>query len=311
MRRLISTVDLPKEEWLRYRKLGITGTDAGAICGMNPFRSAFEVYQDKLDTDIAEIEDNEAMRQGRDLEEYVAQRFCEATGYKVRRANAIFYNEEHPFMLADFDRLIVGMDAGLECKTVSPYGADKWANGNIPAHYQLQCQHYMLVSKCESWFVAALIYGKELIIREIKRDEELIQYLITIESKFWNENVQKRIMPDPDGTKKCSEEIAKMYFKSDSEKTLRLVGYDETLRRREELNGLIEKLEKEKASIDQRIQLEMREAGYALSENYRVSWLTSESRRIDSKRLKEEKPDLYQDYSRTSTCRRFIVKPVA
>ena len=52
MRRLISTVDLPKEEWLRYRKLGITGTDAGAICGMNPFRSAFEVYQDKLDTDI-------------------------------------------------------------------------------------------------------------------------------------------------------------------------------------------------------------------------------------------------------------------
>lgn len=311
MKRLVSTLDLPKEEWLRYRKHGITGTDAACICGMNPFRSSFEVYQDKISTEIIEVEDNEAMRQGRDLEEYVAQRFMEETGIKVRRANAVFYNEEHPFMLADFDRLVVGSESGLECKTVSPYGADKWANGNIPAHYQLQCQHYMAVSGAKSWYIAALIFGKELVIREIKRDVELTNYLISIEETFWNHNIRNRIMPDPDGTKKCSEEIAKIYFKSDSEKTISLVGYDETLRRREELNELIEKLEKEKASIDQRIQLEMGDAGYALSENYRISWLTSESRRIDTKRLKEEKPELYQDYSKTSTCRRFLVKPAA
>ena len=75
------------------------------------------------------------MRQGRDLEDYVAQRFTEATGLKVRRANAIYQSEEHPLLLADFDRLIVGQKAGLECKTVSPFSADKWADGKIPAHY--------------------------------------------------------------------------------------------------------------------------------------------------------------------------------
>ena len=57
-------------------------------------------------------EGRRAMRQGRDLEEYVAQRFTEATGLKVRRANAIYQNEEHPLLLADFDRLIVGQKAG-------------------------------------------------------------------------------------------------------------------------------------------------------------------------------------------------------
>lgn len=103
MKRLISTVNLDKTEWLRQRKKGITGTDVGAIVGMNPYRSAFDVYQDKITDEIEEI-DNEAMRQGRDLEEYVAQRFCEETGLKVRRANAIYYNEQHPWMLADFDR---------------------------------------------------------------------------------------------------------------------------------------------------------------------------------------------------------------
>ena len=69
MKRMISTVGLSRADWLRTRRQGITGTDAGAITGMNPYVSAFQVYQDKLSTDIQEI-DNEAMRQGRDLEEY-------------------------------------------------------------------------------------------------------------------------------------------------------------------------------------------------------------------------------------------------
>ena len=81
MKRLISTLNLSKEDWLRYRKCGITGTDAGAILGVNPYRSAFQVYCDKNSETIENI-DNEAMRQGRDLEDYVAQRFTEATGLK-------------------------------------------------------------------------------------------------------------------------------------------------------------------------------------------------------------------------------------
>ena len=73
MKRLVSTRNLSKEDWLRYRKCGITGTDAGAILGLNPYRSAFQVYHDKISDTIENI-DNEAMRQGRDLEDYVAQR---------------------------------------------------------------------------------------------------------------------------------------------------------------------------------------------------------------------------------------------
>ena len=144
MKRLMSALNLSKEDWLRYRKCGITGTDAGAILGLNPYRSAFQVYHDKI-SDTFENIDNEAMRQGRDLEDYVAQRFTEATGLKVRRANAIYQSEEHPLLLADFDRLIVGQKAGLECKTVSPFSADKWADGKIPAHYMAQVNHYLAV----------------------------------------------------------------------------------------------------------------------------------------------------------------------
>ena len=79
MKKLVSTLNLPREEWLRYRKQGIGGSDAGAICGFNPYRTAMQVYYDKTSNEIENI-DNEAMRQGRELEEYVAKRFVEETG---------------------------------------------------------------------------------------------------------------------------------------------------------------------------------------------------------------------------------------
>lgn len=310
MKRLISTTGIDKTEWLRYRKNGITGTDAGAICGMNPYVSAFQVYHDKTSEEIEE-NDNEAMRQGRDMEEYVASRFEEETGLKVRRANAIYQNEKYPFMLADFDRLIIGQKVGLECKTVSPYSADKWSDDDIPVHYQMQCQHYMAVSGYDCWYIAALIFGRDFIIRRIDRDEELIKNLVTVEERFWNENVLKHMMPDPDGTKNCSEQISKLYYRSDRDKTIQLLGYDSALKRREELVELIDKLEQEKSSIDQRIQMELQDAGYGTAGDYRVSWLNTVSRRLDTKLFKAENPEMYDKYAKESSCRRFIVKHVA
>lgn len=73
MKKVVSTLNLDKKEWLKYRKQGIGGSDAGAICGLNPYRSAMQVYQDKT-SDKIEDNDNEAMRQGRELEEYVSHR---------------------------------------------------------------------------------------------------------------------------------------------------------------------------------------------------------------------------------------------
>ena len=245
MKRLVSTLNLTKEDWLRYRKCGITGTDAGAILGLNPYRSAFQVYHDKI-SDTVENIDNEAMRQGRDLEEYVAQRFTEATGLKVRRANAIYQSEEHPLLLADFDRLIVGQKAGLECKTVSPFSADKWADGKIPAHYLAQVDHYLAVSGFDCWYVAALIFGKELVIHKIVTDKQV-------------------------------------------------------------LSDQIEQMEQEKTAIEQQVKLKMQDAAYGTAPGYKVSWVSSESKRVDSQRLRKEQPDIFNQYSKNVSSRRFTI----
>lgn len=126
----ISLKGKSREDWLRLRKNGIGGSDAGAICGMNPYSSPMKVYLDKISDEI-DMVDNEAMRVGRDLEDYVAKRFMEETGKKVRRSNFMYVNDQYSFMLADIDRLIVGENAALECKTTNIIYLNKWKNGSV------------------------------------------------------------------------------------------------------------------------------------------------------------------------------------
>ena len=310
LHKFIGTKGMNHANWLEERKKGIGGSDAGAICGLNPYNTAITVYMDKLGLS-SPVADNEAMRQGRDLEEYVASRFTEETGMKVRRANAIYFNPEHPFMLANVDRLLVGQNAGLECKTASAYSADKWAEGKIPAHYEIQCHHYMAVTGADAWYIACVILGKGFVYQKIDRDEEIISNLIQIEKEFWYENVLQRKMPGPDGSK-AADGIISQYYKTAEEGSI--IPLPETaqnaLERRLEVMQLIDRLEKEKAEIDQNIKLYMKDTEVLEGNRFRVSWKNCVSERIDSKKLKMKFPSVYKECCKKSTSRRFLVKKI-
>ena len=293
--------------WLRLRKTGIGGSDAGAICGVNPYSSAMKVFQDKTSKEIEE-QDNEAIRIGHDLEDYVAQRFTEAAGLKVRKSNFMYRSRKCPFMIADVDRLVVGEDAGLECKTASAYNADKWADGDIPLHYVMQCYHYMAVTGKRAWYIAAVILGREFTYRKLEWDDDLIGQLTEVEDNFWNNHVVPGIIPPPDGSKACDEVIQQYFHTARKEAAIKLEGFDERLRRREEILGSIARLEAERKQIEQEVKLYMQDHELARSEYFRVSWKNIDAMKLDARRIREERPEIYADYGKASHSRRFEVK---
>lgn len=303
----ISIKDMSHEDWLKLRKTGIGGSDAGAICGLNPFSSPMKVFYDKNSGDIQEP-GSEAIRQGHDLEQYVAQRFTEATGLKVRCSNYMYRSVEHPFMIADVDRLIVGEDAGLECKTASAYNADKWKDGDIPLHYVMQCYHYMAVTGKRTWYIAAVILGQEFVYRKLTWDDALIQGLVKAEGDFWNNHIVPGILPEPDGSQICNEVLEKYFHTAKKASTIALVGFDQKLGRRDEILKQISDLQREQNKIEQEIKLYMEDNELAASEKYRISWSNVDTSRLDTKRIRQEKPEIYRDYSKVSTSRRFQVR---
>lgn len=295
------------EDWKILRKTGIGGSDAGAVIGVNPYRSTMNVYLDKISIET-EQQENEAIRCGHDLEQYVADRFTEATGLKVRKSNFMYRSVEHPFMLADVDRLVVGEDAGLECKTCNAYNASAWEDQSIPESYIVQCYHYMAVTGKKIWYIACLIMGVGFVYRKLCWDDAIIMGLIETEQRFWYDHVVPRIIPKPDGSDSCSKALNLLYPNAQSDITLELDEVEEKLNRRAEILKEVELLEQEQKEIEQTVKLAMEDCGKAKSGKYRISWENVDTTRLDTKRIKLEKPEIYEQYSTTSSSRRFSVK---
>ncbi len=298
---------MTEKDWMMLRKTGIGGSDAGAIANVNAYRSAMEVYLDKT-TDRDEAPDSEAIRCGHDLEAYVAERFCEATGKKVRKSNYMYRSKKFPFMIADVDRIVVGEDAGLECKTCNAYKASDWANGGIPPSYMLQTYHYMAVTGRKTWYIACLIMGKEFVYRTLTWDDDVINLLIRAEDEFWNKHVVPRIPPAPDGSESCSDALAKLFPSASKKEAIELKGFDDALERRSQIVTEIEKLQSEQAILEQKIKLAMEDHEQGYAGNYRITWSNVESVRLDTKRIKTEMPEVYEEYSKPSIYRKFSVK---
>jgi putative phage-type endonuclease len=307
---LANTLDMSREQWLELRRKGLGGSDAAAIVGLDRYRSAFDVYADKIGLK-EEQPDNEAMRQGRDLENYVAQRFMEATGKKVRRRNAILQHPEYPFMTANIDRWVVRENAGLECKTTSILNKTKFAQGEFPANHYVQCMHYMAVTGAERWYLAELVLNKGFYVFTIERDETEIQALIEAEKDFWENHVLKQIPPAPDGSESTSEVIKQLFPEAKEREEVALFGYEDKIEQYLQLEAQLKELEKQKDAIKQELQLTLSDAEIGRAQGYIVEWKNQIRQTLDTKRLKKEQAEIYTNYLKpTQTVRVFKIKEV-
>lgn len=302
----IPTLHMSREEWLDHRGNSIGGSDAAAIVGLNPYCSQYSVWAEKLGK-IAPKEDTEPMRLGRDLEAYVAQRFTEQTGKRVRKENNIIINPAYSFAHANVDRLVIGEDAGLECKTTSSLNLKKFKGAEYPAQYYVQCVHYMMVTGCKKWYLAVLVLGVGFYVFEIERDENEIAALAQSESAFW-QYVLEKTPPPTDGYDATTKAIAEMYPNEADERSVSLFAYETDLRQYMDLTARIAELNALKDACANKIKAFLGDAGKGESQNYKVTWKSADRATFDAKRFAadHESLDLTQYYKK-STYRTFKV----
>lgn len=302
MAKLIMTVAEMADEkkWLEARREGIGGSDASVIVGLNRWKSPFQLWLEK--TGKAEAEDlsgNEYVYWGKVLEEAVANRFCELTGKKVQR-RGLLQMDKYPYIRASVDRMVVGENAGLECKTCNGFAAKEWEDDEVPAAYYVQCQHYMMVTGCERWYIAVLIGGNHFVWKEIPRSDSEIDILLQAEIDFWHK-VESGVMPEVDGSENCKDALA-AEFRGGNEEPLTLPDAAEVIIER------IRALDDAKKNTEEDIEHHKNqlrrlmgdyELGYA--GDYKVTWKTQAGRTtVDSKALKAKEPDIYAKYAKQS-----------
>lgn len=301
----ISTAKMSQDDWLECRRKTIGGSDAAALCGLNSYSSPYSVWADKMGI-LPTKEPNEAMRLGTDLEQYVAERFTEATGKKVRRDRHIIINSDYPFAHANVDRVVIGEDAGLECKTTSIMNLKKFKNGEFPDNYYVQCMHYMMVTGKKKWYLAVLILGKDFRVFEIERNNEEINALIDIEKNFY-EHMQNKTAPAIDGFTATTEALNSIYSEDNGEQA-DLTFYKSEIQQFLDAEAQIKVLNEfcdSKANIIKEV---MKNCESGFCGNFNVMWKSQQRRTLDKKRLLSDNPSLdLSKYEKTSNFRTFKI----
>ena len=302
---LAKTTEITHEEWVKLRRTGIGGSDAATVCGLNPYSSLIELWADKTGR-LPDKETSEAMRQGQDLEEYVARRFCEATGKKIRRRKAIFQHDKYDSIIADIDREIVGENAGLECKTTSTYNKSDFENGEIPLNYLCQCRHYMNVMGYDKMYLAVLVLGKAFHCYTITYDKDENEALLRMELDFWEQHIIPDVRPDPDGSDSAERVLETLYSKQQDDE-IALFSEEETAKKLMEIKDKIKLLEADEAQLKQKLIFALDGNARGVTKGWKFSWKPQSRTTVDSKKLKQLYPKIYDEVTKTTTSQVFRI----
>lgn len=310
---LASTAEMSRQEWLETRTKGIGGSDASIVLGLNKWKTPFELWLEKSGQVIPVESQSDAAYFGSMLEDLVAKEFEKRSGKKVRRRNAMFQHTDFPFIIANIDRMIVGEKAILECKTTSAYNSKDWEDDEIPENYIIQVQHYLgvLGPEYKKAYIAVLIGGQKFIWKEIARDEELIDMIFQAERYFWYEHVEKNIPPALDGSSAAEEFLKQKYSKAEPGKTIDLKSeYKDKVEQYLSLKETINELNTQMKELENQIKNELKEAETGFVGGYQLSWKPVISNRVDSKKLKAQFPNIYEQVIKESYSRRFGIKQI-
>ena len=293
------------EEWLELRHQYIGGSDAAAVVGMNSWVSPYALWAEKTGR-LPGFEGNLATEVGTYLEDFVAKKFAQETGKKVRNCNLSWFNDQYPWAIANIDREIVGEDAGLEIKTTTELNLKKFKGGEFPAHYYVQCVHYMAVTGKKRWYLAVLIGNREFKWFTIERDEDEIKALMEAEKAFW-EMVEKNTPPMADGSSSTADTLYTLYPES-TDTAIGIGSFEMELDNYFRLKKQADELEEQINGIANRIKAHLGECERGEGEKYKVSWKTKSRSTFDSKRFIADHPEMdVSKYFKLSNTRPFRV----
>jgi putative phage-type endonuclease len=311
-----STEGLTNDQFAQVRRDagGIGGSDAAAVCGLNPYKSRYALWVECLNgpEPIEDPKVLERMELGHKLEPVIADLFTERTGLTVAEFPYLLRHPEHPWMTANIDRLVVPEDdtevAVLEVKKTGAHMASGWDTEKVPDHYMLQGQHYLGVTGLPVVWFAVLIGGDEVRTVRVERDDNLISDLMEIEEAFVK-LVETKTPPATDGSEATLKALARRFEvvpKSEVEldvTTVEMVG--DLLDRMDDAKALTREIDAIKALLME--GMGENEIGTYEGDTV-LTWKQATRTALDTAALKRAFPDLFAEFQKTTTYRRFLPK---
>jgi putative phage-type endonuclease len=282
----------------RSRMHGIGASDVPTILGLNPFQTPLELFN-RL-TGVSEpVEQSEPMYWGHKHEVSIAERFAEDHNVKLMAYKKRYFSKKLPFFSCELDRIIVGTDTSVECKSVGAYRSKDWSgdDNNMPAYVIAQVIAQLgLSDRSESW-VACLIGGNDYREKLVKFDPDFFKMIEEKVATFWgmveSNTPPMAILGDDDA-------LLALHPKNNDQ--MAVVEYmNEAIAQRQSLAGQIEAMKEEKELLEVKIKECIGDNLGIKTSAYTCTWKEQGRKSIDTDALKLD--GLYDVYSRETKTR--------
>jgi putative phage-type endonuclease len=238
-----------RARWLEQRKLGLGGSEVAALFGLHPYKSALEVYADKVDAMPANDTSSEVALWGQLFEEPILREYARRSGRELVFSNELLIRLDRPWHRCTPDAIQLTLPpAGCEgpgigeCKMT---GFGDW-NEEIPPHVLVQVQHELWVTGAEWGTLIWLpVPERKLEWRDMLPNREFAALLAETCDAFWT-RVLERSPPDADG----SESAKRALFHLEPDLADECVEFDDAVLVADELAGISETIKALEARKD-------------------------------------------------------------
>lgn len=241
--------------WEAVRRLGIGGSDVAAIVGLDKYRGARHVYEEKHGREV--VRDNESMEIGREIEDFIARMFSKRSGVPIAAPPGTLAHVDHAWAMVNIDRDALDPETGevvgpVECKNRSEYQLEEWESEDGPPDAPaLQCHWGMAVGGYARGYVAALVGGNKLRWHVVERDEEMIGHLLDYCGKWHARHVVEGFPPPVDGLEATKDLLGRLYeVKPEAIAEVDLRKAKELRAQRADLDEQIKALTKQKTAVE-------------------------------------------------------------
>ena len=287
----------------KHRNKFIGGSDVAAILGLNRYKTAYEVWEEKKHS-IKTFDGNAATEWGKKLEPVIIAHFEQINNVKVFDNNERYISKEYDFLGCHPDGIctINNENVLIEVKTVSTDAFKFWGN-ELPLEYYCQVQHNLnVLGLTKAKFIYLVLDSRYYGEIEISYDKEYAESVQKFLVKWWNEY----IIGDNTPIKTVTD------YEKENPEVKMVEADDETAKKHTELIELkakIKELETQKEAIEDFLKLKIGDATdlmYGL--NTIATWRPQTKVTVDTKKLKEELPETFLKYATEKTSRTFLVK---
>lgn len=303
----------------------ISGTEIGAILGLNPYQTPMDLYMRKLGL-IDPPEENEPMKWGIAAEHVVARRYARETGQDLAPTidrgfdyKSPLKHPKYPWWIGTPDRQIYNRGDNnhgglLEIKIVGERTAHQWGDppdGDVPEQYLTQVAWYMPLLGVEWADLAVQIGNRDYRVYRINRDRELEDQLRDAALAFINDHLIPQVPPPLDGSE-SSKRWLNYRYPQDQGPMLEPTDAEilAAVQSLQYAKNNLKHLENEIAGYENTLKSIIGDCAGMKGEWGSITWKRSkDSATFDAKRFQATCPDLAKDfYVIRPGSRRFLAK---